>query len=578
MPEARRQFRVLYRDFLVRIVDLEILSSGGEIQKLLAQFAAMLAAFSFVIAVWIIPNIATSGLAHEKLSVAVWPIEEFLIASTMAIAGLFGLLAWNTILPDRRDCLVLGLLPVRLRTIFLAKVAALGTALGISVGALNLFTGLFYPFVIGHGLPGILRSFGAYWLAMAAAALFVCCALLAVQGVLAQFLPYRLFLRVSSWVQLAAFFVILGVYFLKPSVAQNSWPAHPLPSVWFFSLYQRLNGSANPAFAPLAERALLSLLVAFSLAAATFALAYRRNIRRIIEQPDIAPAGRGRPATRIGRFLAARLLAKPLDRAIVLFAARTIARSRQHRLLLAAYTGIGFAIALAYCRDLLYGSASLDRMYHRVHWNQVNGPLLVGGLVVLAFAVIGARAVFAMPIALPANWIFRITAVHSPAAYFAAVRRSLFAVAAVPVWVAAAIAYIAIWPWAPALEHVIMLVLVGVLLVELLLYRFRKIPFACSYLPGKANLNVRFGAGGIGFLFAASLGVQLEYWAMERPVRFVVLAAILAAIAIWARRRTAQFAAIPGAPHPVRRPAAVGNHGSRFAAGQRSIGRRRISR
>ena len=82
--------------------------------------------------------------------------------------------------------------------------------------------------------------------------------------------------------------------------------------------------------------------------------------------------------------------------------------------------------------------------------------------------------------------------------------------------------------------------LVGILLVELLLHRFRKIPFACSYLPGKANLNVRFGAGGIGFLFAASLGVQLEYWAMERPVRFVVLAAILVAFAIWARRRTAR--------------------------------------
>ena len=95
-------------------------------------------------------------------------------------------------------------------------------------------------------------------------------------------------------------------------------------------------------------------------------------------------------------------------------------------------------------------------MYHRVRWNQVNGPFLVGSLVMLAFAVIGARAVFAMPIALPANWIFRITAVHSPAAYFAAVRKSLFAVAAVPLWIAAAIVYIAIWPLAPALEHVIM--------------------------------------------------------------------------------------------------------------------------
>ena len=43
----------------------------------------------------------------------------------------------------------------------------------------------------------------------------------------------------------------------------------------------------------------------------------------------------------------------------------------------------------------------------------------------MVFAVIGARAVFALPISLPANWIFRITAVHSPQAYFSAARKAL---------------------------------------------------------------------------------------------------------------------------------------------------------
>ena len=57
------------------------------------------------------PKIAMSGLPHEKLVALTPPVEEFLVASTMAISALFSLLAWNTILPDRRDCLVLGLLP-----------------------------------------------------------------------------------------------------------------------------------------------------------------------------------------------------------------------------------------------------------------------------------------------------------------------------------------------------------------------------------------------------------------------------------------------------------------------------------
>src|SRR6185503_21201234 len=123
-----------------------------------------------------------------------------------------------------------------------------------------------------------------------------------------------------------------------------------------------------------------------------------------------------------------------------------------------------------------------------IRWNEVNRPLLVAGLILLFFAIIGARAVFTMPIALGANWIFRVTAVHGPAAYVAATRKALYILAAMPVWIAAAIAYFSIWAVPSASEHVIVLIIVGFLIVERSLYGFYKIPFACSYLPGKANL------------------------------------------------------------------------------------------
>lgn len=552
MPDERRQFRVLYRDFLFRLVDLELLSAAGDVQKLLGQFGAMLAAFGFTIAIFTLPALAKSRLPFEKLIVGVRIEQEFLIATTMAIAGLFSVLAWNAVFPDRQDSLVLGLLPVRIRTIFLAKVGAIATALGVGIAAVNIFTGLSFPFLAvapNGGLLGGLRSLGAHWLAMAAAGLFVCCGLLALQGLAAQLLSYRLLLRFSSFLQLAAFFVTLGVYFLKPSFSSVSAPGQWLPSVlpsfWFCGLLQVLNGVADPPFGTLALRALWSLLIVFSVAAATLALAYRRNIRRIIEQPDIAPADRSRPATRIGSFLAAKLLAKPIERAIILFIARTISRSRQHRLLLAAYAGIGLAIALAYARDFLYGSSSLDAPYRDLRWNQVNGPFLVGSLVLLFFAVIGARAAFAMPIALRANWIFRITAVHSPGAYSAAVRKSLFALTAIPIWILSGVLFFAIWPGRFAGQHVAIMVVTGILMVEISLHRFRKIPFACSYLPGKAKIHNRVGTVGIGFLLAANLGVQIEYWAMHKTARFAVLFAILLAAAIWAWRRTAEFARSP---------------------------------
>jgi len=538
----RQQFRLLHRDFLARIVDLEILSAGGEIQKLLIQFAAMLAAFSFVVTVWIGPNMGRANMSREKLLVSAWSVEEFFIASTMAIAGLLAVLAWNSVLPGRRDCLILGLLPVRTRTVFLAKAAAIGTALAITIGASNSFIGLVFPPMLG-GLRGLV----AYWLTVAAAGAFVCCAFLAIQGVLAQLLPYRLFLRVSSWVQLASFFFILGIYFLKPPFRPDGPISQLLPSTWFFGLFQILIGGSHPTFPALAIRALWSLAVALALATATFSLAYARNLRRIVEQPDIAPSDRGRPATRIGSALAARLLPKSIERAVILFTARTIARSRQHRLLLAAYMGIGLAVGLAYARELIYGSSDFDPTYYGLKWYQLNGSLIAASVVFLVFAIIGTRAVFAMPIALPANWIFRITAVHSPAAYFAAIRKSLFALAAGPVWIAAALIFPAIWPTFYGVAHVILLGAMGMILIEFALYRFRKMPFACSYLPGKANIHVRLGAGGIAFLGASSIVTHIEFAVIPHIASFTTFLAILAAIAFWAHRRTAEFAALPGA-------------------------------
>ena len=58
------QFRILYRDFLTRILDLELLSSRGEIERLLVQFGAMLAAFSFTFTVYFVPRYAQIGRAH----------------------------------------------------------------------------------------------------------------------------------------------------------------------------------------------------------------------------------------------------------------------------------------------------------------------------------------------------------------------------------------------------------------------------------------------------------------------------------------------------------------------------------
>jgi hypothetical protein len=544
MPDERRQFRVLYRDFLSRLIDPDLLSAGGDARNLLVIFAALLAAFSFLLSVYRVPAYGLSTLPRRTLLVAAWGDQEFLIAFTMAVCGMFAVLAWNAVYPERRDALVLGPLALRGRTILRAKTAAIATALGLTIVAVNVFTGLSYPFVVippGAGAFGALRAMGAYWLTMLGAGMFPFCSLLALQGIASQLLPRGLFPRLSAFLQVAAFFAVLGVFLLTPPLATPVGLTRPenqrllafLPSLWFLGLFQELNGSLHPAFRALAVRAVLALSASSLVAGVTYGCGWTHHMRRVIEQPDIVPSGRQRAS---GRFMAhlVRIAApRPLHRAIVLFTARTLARSRQHRLLMALYVGIGLALAVVYAKGL-------------PAWRTVSVPLLAVSVVLLVFMVVGMRAAFSLPIALASNWIFRVTAVHRPAAYFSAVRLALYAFAFAPVWIASGALYLALWPGRPAAEHLLLLAAGGVFLIEWSMYRFRKIPFACSYLPGRSGLRMRMGAYAIGFLFIADVGMRLEAWTLEKTARFAALAGLLLIGALWSRRRTAEFARAAG--------------------------------
>jgi hypothetical protein len=88
-------------------------------------------------------------MQSQVQQLAAWGAEHFLIATTMLVVGLFAVLSWDSTFPDRRDVLVLAPLPVRARTLFLAKVAAAGTALGLTVLCLHSAAGLVGPFALG---------------------------------------------------------------------------------------------------------------------------------------------------------------------------------------------------------------------------------------------------------------------------------------------------------------------------------------------------------------------------------------------------------------------------------------------
>jgi hypothetical protein len=491
MPESshieRRQFRVLHRAFLTRVIDLELLSADADTDRLLAQFAALFAGFSFLFTFWII---FSGGGAFPPYFLSV--MEHFLIATTMVVVGLFSVLSWDSIFPDRRDVLVLSPLPVRTITLFRAKLAALLGALSLSVLSLNVFSGLVWPFLFsatnGSGLFGVLRSLAAYWATVTLAGVFMFCCVLAVQGAASQLLPRQQFLRLSALLQVAAFFLFFGVYILEPSLEapkaliapENQRMLTWLPSYWFLGLFQQLNGSMLPAFAPLAKRAWIGLAVAIGSGTTFVLLAYLRTMGKMIEQPDIVPGARR--SHRSPRF------GTPLQTSVVAFSIRTLLRSRQHRVLLAFYLGTGFAIVLAYLKTPLAQQGFL----HGPANGAVDVSFLIASLWILCFAILGIRVVLSLPHTLRANWIFRMTEIRDVATYLSAVRRAMWMLALVPVWLTLALLFLARWPTWPIAGHLLLLGLLGVIVVELSLYGFHKLPFTCSWLPGQSKVHVVF--------------------------------------------------------------------------------------
>lgn len=336
---------------------------------------------------------------------------------------------------------------------------------------------------------GPIRSFFAYWITMLAAGVFMFCCVLAVQGFSAQCLPRRWFLRACAFLQLATFCSLACGYFLQRSPLtvllagpRQAWPSRMLswiPSYWFVGLYQQLSGSLHPALAPFARRAWMGLVAAVCATAIAYAVSYLRSLRKIVEEPDIAPGFRSEWLPAFGGSF---------ETAVVQFAIRSLLRSRQHRMIFAFYLGAGFAFAILFLnapRELSGPNASSP-------WDPLSVPLLASTIVLMGFWVIGARMVFSLPLDLRANWIFRIMPSRAGPTCLRARRRALFVLSVAPSWMISAAVLFPLWPWRLAAAHLAVLALLGIIVAEFSFGGVQKIPFTCSYLPGKSNLHLTF--------------------------------------------------------------------------------------
>ena len=476
------QFRVLHRQFLLRVVDLEALSIEADIPRFLGQFAGILIFISLMRAL--------GALWFPPPPDQAWRVQQGQIENMLLVIGLCTVITWDATFPDRRDLAVLGPLPIKPRTILLAKLAATCGLLGIAILSLNLASSCAWALVFGvaAGYLGMARFFLAFWFTIVASSAFLYGSVLAIQGITALILPRKLFLRLSAILQLCAFATFLGVYFLEPTLTTpadfanpaNHWLLAASPVFWFLALLNQLNGSLPPDLSWLAVRAWIGLAAVITGALGSLLLSYFKTMKKTAEQPDLVPGAGGLHWTM--RF------GGPLTTAIVTFCLRSLARSRQHRVVFAFYLSLVFAIALSWLRHEITAPAH----------EPIPTDFIVSTFLMMIFGVFGLRGVFSLPISLQANWVLRITQLQPTRNYFAATRLALLLFGLVPVLLVAALLALNFRPWLHVAQHLVILALLGCLLVEIGLYKFDKVPFTCSFLPGKTNVQVIFW--GFGFV------------------------------------------------------------------------------
>jgi hypothetical protein len=464
------------------------------------------------------------------------------ITMTMTAAGLVALVIWDGVFPDRRDARILGVLPVPGHVLIAARLLALAAVAAIMVTGVNIAPSLMYGLVLGmyggaaNSIVGIL----AHFIATSVAGIFVFTVLIAVQGVVLNLGGRRASDRIAVVFQIVFVVALLQMIFFLPRLSgllttdlHNSW-LRVVPSVWFLGLYDVLGGRAVSGAGALASIALLATVATTAMTAGLFTLTHARLHRRALESQDSGHA-RWRSVRSLVNAITRRVTRHMTSRAIFEFTLRTLARSRSHRLLLSMYVGVALALVASALVPLV-----LRRGFAAVATPSVE--MLSAPFVLSFFTLVGMRVAIAIPVEPRANWMFRLREPDDRVHTIDGVAVALLLAGVVPSVCLAAATAAVLWGVRVAVLHALFCGLMGWLLTELLLIRLDKMPFTCTYLPGRSRIGTLWPLYLNGFIAycyvtaAAELRFFVTWPSLMLKWSTVIVAAII--FLIVRRRRT----------------------------------------
>jgi hypothetical protein len=403
--------------------------------------------------------------------------------------------------------------------------------------AINLLPSIVLPMDMAGDYYGTaaMRQMPAMFVSCSLASWFVFFSLVALQGVLLNALPVRWFPRVSLAVQGGLLAVLLcglplvvsipdlqGFMRLRPAGAV--WA----PPLWFLGLDQVMVGNREPFAVRLAWFGAAGVTGASALAVLTYLWSYRRHRVRLLESPTVeSAAGRAYLATLSDRFVR-----NPRELAVFAFIAKILGRSRQHRLVLTAFAAIALALIVE-----SFVSLAAGRNFHGFTSRTpgLRQAVIAAPLALSLFVLAGYRYLFRLPVELPANWVFRVNEPGNRLAFLNAVERFLFCCAVVPVALLTLPLEVGFLGVRAGCVAAALCLAPSLILMELLLAQFDRIPFTSSYLPGQRPLVETVVRYAIAVAFYVSVLSIIVNWCLDTTAGTLALAA--AYLLLWWRVR-----------------------------------------
>jgi len=329
-------------------------------------------------------------------------------------------------------------------------------------------------------------------------------------------LPYRIFRRVSVYVRFAVALFLLAIlatsFTISSVLSGGSQLIYQrlggLPPAWFLGLTETLWGNGNDIFfASLTRRAMLSLGLALLISVIAYSFSFRRSFVRIPEFADVGPLPRGRRFRLPAKLLDATILRAPVQRAGYHFVSRTLLRSDAHLQIVLAFAALGLVVAAQNVNAAFHPGISFAAQPPTVE-------LLSIPFILSYCLLVGIRLAFEVPSDLSANWIFKLWIEPGGEQPRPVARKVLLTFSLG--WIAPLCFLYStlLWGWLTALLQTTILIGCSAVFVEVLLVRFRKIPFTCSYPAFQSHSTLVLVAYCMGFVVFAIYIPQVVQWSL----------------------------------------------------------------